>query len=146
MDGILSSSPFQNSKPHLQIRSETPWINHQSSEVVPTPATTPVSNYFRSVLHRRKPRVSLRSSHRGLSPGAFDSSIRSTVHPQSMNLYSTPARVVFSGEPPFLYRWFLHFLCFPVRAGPLSPSPHLPRRWHPSPCVAPSRIVTSSRL
>jgi hypothetical protein len=31
MAGILSSSPFQNSKPHPQIRSETPGIARRSS-------------------------------------------------------------------------------------------------------------------
>jgi hypothetical protein len=125
MVGILSSSPFQNSKPHPQIRSETLRIARRSSEVVPTPATTPTSKYFRSVRCRRNPRVPLHSSRRELRPGAFDSSIRLTVHPQSTILCSAPARVVFSGEPPpLLYLVFLSFLRFPsVHGLPLPPLP-----------------------
>jgi hypothetical protein len=103
MARILSSSPFQNSKLHPQIRSITPRIARRSLEVVPTPA----SNYFRSVHRRWNSRVPLLLSHRGLRPGAFDSSIRSTVHPQSSILCSATARVVFSGEaPPLLYLGF----------------------------------------
>jgi hypothetical protein len=81
MVGILSSSPFQNLKPHPRIRSETSEIARRSSEVVPTPATTLASNYFQFVHCRRYPRVPLGSPRQGLRPGAFDSSTRLTVHP-----------------------------------------------------------------
>jgi hypothetical protein len=139
MAGILSSSPFQNSKPHPQIRSETPGITRRSLEVVPTP----VSNYFRSVHRQRNPRIPLCLSRRELRPGSFDSSIRLTIHPQSTILCSAPVRVVFSDEaPPLLYLGFLCFLCFSVCTGPPSPSPHLPRRRLPSP----SRVPPPSAL
>jgi hypothetical protein len=121
----LSLSPFQNSKRHPQIQSKTPGIARRSLEVVPTPATTSVSNYFRSMRRRQNPRVPLRSPRRELRPGVFNLSIRPTVHPQSMNLCSVLVRVVFSDEPPLLL--YLGFLCFLVCAGPPSPSPHLPR-------------------
>jgi hypothetical protein len=130
MAGILSLSPFQNLKPHPQIRSKTPEITRRSSEVVPTLA----SNYFRSMCRRRNPIVPLCLSRRELRPSAFDSSIRPTVHPQPTFLCLAPARVIFSGEPPpLLYLGFLRVLRFPVHTGPPSPSSTLPRRWRPSP-------------
>jgi hypothetical protein len=118
MAGILSSSPFQNLKPHPQIRSLIPGIACWSLEVVPTPATTPVSNYFR----KWNPRVPLRSSCQELRPSVFDSSIQPMVHLQSTILCSAPARV-FSGEsPPLLYLGFLRFSIFPSMQGiPLPP-------------------------
>jgi hypothetical protein len=136
MTGIHSSSPFRNSKPHPQIRSETLGIPRRSLELVPTRATTPVSNYFRSVRRRWNPRVPLRLSRREIHPDAFDSSIRSTVHPQSTILCSALARVVFSGEPPpLLYLGFLRVLRFPIHARPPSPSSSLPwRATPPLPC------------
>jgi hypothetical protein len=101
-----------------------PEIARRSSEVVLTPTTTPASNYFQSMRRRRNPRVPLCSSRRELRPGAFDSSIRSIVHPQSKILCSATARVVFSGEPsPLLYLWFLHVLRFSSVQG--LPLPHL---------------------
>jgi hypothetical protein len=147
MVGILSSSPFQNSKPHPQIRSETLRIARRSSEVVPTPATTPTSKYFRSVRCRRNPRVPLHSSRRELRPGAFDSSIRLTVHPQSTILCSAPARVVFSGEPPpLLYLVFLSFLRFPsVHGLPLPPLPSPGGDAPPSPVSCPARLPSPPR-
>jgi hypothetical protein len=57
--------------------------------MVPTPA----SNYFRSMHRRWNQRVPLHSSRRELCPGAFDSSIQPTVHPQSMNLSLAPVKV-----------------------------------------------------
>jgi hypothetical protein len=53
--------------------------------------TTPASIYFRSVCLPRNSRVSLHLSRRELRLGAFDLSIRPTVHPQSTILCSTPA-------------------------------------------------------
>jgi hypothetical protein len=91
--------------------------------VVPTPAITPVSNYFRSVRRQWNPRVPLRLPCQELRPGVFDSSIQPMVHLQSTILCSAPARVVFSGEPPpLLYLGFLRFSIFPSMQGP-SPSP-----------------------
>jgi hypothetical protein len=88
-------------------------------------------------MHRLwNPRVPLHSSCRGLHLGASGSSIgHSNLH-QSTISYSAPARVFFPGKkPPLLY---LVFLRFPVRAGPPSTSPHLPRwRW-PPPLVSPT--------
>jgi hypothetical protein len=81
MAGILLLRPFQNLKPHPQIRSETPGIARQSSEVIPTPATTPASNYFRYMCRRRNPTVPLHLSRRELRSGVFDLSIRPTVIP-----------------------------------------------------------------
>jgi hypothetical protein len=134
---ILSSSHFQNSKPCPHIQSETPEIDRRSSEFVPTLATTPTSNYFRSVRRRRNLRVPLHSSRRELCPGGFDSSIRPTVHPQSMVLCLAPKRVVFSHEPPpLLYLGFLRVLRFPVRVGP--PSPY-PGGGGPPPSISPRR-------
>jgi hypothetical protein len=88
---------------------------------VPNPVTTPVSNNFRSVREQPNPRVPLRSSRRELRPGAFDSSIQLTVHPQSMNLCSAPAKFVFSGETSqLLHLGFLRFSVFSSVQGPLS--------------------------
>jgi hypothetical protein len=96
---------------------------------------TRARNYFRSMRRRQNLRVPLRSSRRELCPGAIDSPIWSTIRPQSTNLCSAPARVVFSYEaPPLLY---LGFLCFPIRVWPPSPSPHLSQRRCPSPSILP---------
>jgi hypothetical protein len=87
--------------------------------------------------------VPMRLSRRGLRRSAFGSSIGSLNLRQSTDLASAPARVFFPGEkPPLLYLGFLRVLRFPVRAGPPSFSPHLPRRrrWRPrSRAPAPAR-------
>jgi hypothetical protein len=88
---------------------------------VPTPVTTPASNYFQSVHRRRNPRVSLHSSCRGLRLSASDSSIGPLNHHQSMDFSSTPARVFFPGE--FLHRypwWILVFFSISTPQQPLS--------------------------
>jgi hypothetical protein len=121
---------------------------------VPTPVINPTSNYFRSVRRRWNPRVPLRLSHRELRAGTFYLSIRPTVHLQSTNLCSAPARVVFFGEPPpcctegFSVSLFLPPLTFPGGGAPTPSSPSnapLPpdgrrRRLAGSapPCAAPS--------
>jgi hypothetical protein len=98
---------------------------------VPTPTTTPASNYSQSVHRLPNPRVPLRLSRRGLRHSVFGSSVGSSNLRQLTDFLSAPARVFFTGEkPPLLC---LGILCFPVRAGPPSLSPHLPRRWRPSP-------------
>jgi hypothetical protein len=73
-------------------------------------------------MHRRRnPRVPLCSSRQQLCLGAFDSSIRPMVRPQSTNLCSAPANFVFSGEPPpLLHLGFLCFSIFSSMQGPLS--------------------------
>jgi hypothetical protein len=54
------------------------------------------------------------------------------------------ARVFSPGEkPPLLYLGFLRVLHFPVRAGPLSLSPHLPQWRRPSPSVSPPVAVVA---
>jgi hypothetical protein len=79
--------------------------------------TTPTSNYFKSVHHRRNPRVPLRSSRREIRPDAFDSSTRPTVRPQSVFFSSTPVRLSFPVNPSsIVVHRVLHFL-FP---------PHIP--------------------
>jgi hypothetical protein len=81
---------------------------------VPTPATTPASNYSQSVHRLRNPRVPLRSSRRRLRRSAFGSSIGSPNLRQSTDFFSAPARVFFPGEkPPLLCLGFLRFFVFP---------------------------------
>jgi hypothetical protein len=48
-----------------------------------------------------------------------------------------------SEKPPLLHLGFLRVLRFPVRAGPPSLSPHLPRWRRPSPSVSPHGVVPS---
>jgi hypothetical protein len=97
---------------------------------------TPASNYFQSVHRLRNPRVPLHSSCWGLYLGASGSSIGPSNLHQSTISYSALARVFFPGEkPPLLY---LGFLRFPIRAGPPSTSPHLPRWRCPLPLVSPT--------
>jgi hypothetical protein len=81
---------------------------------VPTPATTPASNYSQSVHCLPNPRIPLRSSRRGLRRSAFGSSIGSPNLRQSTDFSSAPARVFFPGEkPPLLCLGFLRFFVFP---------------------------------
>jgi hypothetical protein len=81
---------------------------------VPTPATTPASNYSQSVHRLPNPRVPLRSSRRGFHRSAFGSSIGSPNLRQSTDFASAPARVFFPGEkPPLLHLGFLRFFVFP---------------------------------
>jgi hypothetical protein len=106
--------------------------------MVPTPTTTQASNYFWSVRRHRNPRVPLRSSRRELHPGAFDSSIRPTVRPESVNLCPAPARVLFSGEPStnVVHRNF-SFLSPPRSPSVSSPSPLFSWRQRPLPLLPP---------
>jgi hypothetical protein len=117
--------------------------------MVPSPATTPVSNYFRSVHHRWNPRVPMCSSCQELCPGAFDSSIRPTVRPQSVDLSSALAMVSYAMSLSSIVAYGVLRFCFPHVALSLSPSLSLtdngvllrsspPRRrlalpWPPSP-------------
>jgi hypothetical protein len=106
---------------------------------VPTPATTPASNYSQSMHRLRNLRVPLRLSRRLLHWGAFGSSMGPPNLRQSTDFSSAPARVFFLGEkPPLLYLGFLRVLRFPVRAGSPSLSPHLLRRRRPFPLCFPS--------
>jgi hypothetical protein len=85
--------------------------------------------------HRRNLRVLLRSSHRELRPGAFDSLIRPMVRPQSMKLSSTPARSSSEmSRPPLLHLWFLCFFVshshsasfsLPSTSSTVAPSPRV---------------------
>jgi hypothetical protein len=90
------------------------------------------------VSRRRNPRVPLRSSHREIRLEAFDSSIRPTVHPQSVNLFLTLARVLFSSEPSTIvvHRNFL-FLSLPRSPSLSSPYPLFPWRRRPPPPPSP---------
>jgi hypothetical protein len=86
---------------------------------VPTPATTPTSNYSQFVHRLRNPRVPLRSSRRGLRRDAFGSSIGPSA-PAIDGFLLGSGECIFSCEkPPLLH---LGFLRFPVRAGPHSSS------------------------
>jgi hypothetical protein len=107
-----------------------------------TPTTTPTSNYFRSVRHLWNPRVPLRSSHRELRPGAFDSSIQPPVRRQSTDFFSAPANFVFSGQPPPLLELCSSFFSSPAR-GLSSPSPSLfpLAAAPPPPSVLPSSVT-----
>jgi hypothetical protein len=91
MAGILSSSPFQNSILHPSL---DPKLSELLAEV--RDGSKSDSNSGEQLLSIRaslgNPRVPLRSSHEELCPGVFDSSIRTTVRPQSAFFFSTPAR------------------------------------------------------
>jgi hypothetical protein len=108
---------------------------------VPTPTTTPTSNYSQSVHRLRNPRVPLRSSHRGLRRSASGSSIGPLNLRQSMISSTAPARVFFPGE--FLYChpwWILLFFSFSTPQQPISLSltPGTSARPLPLlPCAAP---------
>jgi hypothetical protein len=102
MAGIFSSSPFQNSKPHPQIRSETPRIARRSSgrAIVFDPC---VISGIRGYLYIRLveifvPVPSIRRSDHGSSP--IDEFVLGSDE------------VVFSGQPPPLLH--LGFLCFSI--------------------------------
>jgi hypothetical protein len=140
MSGFISSSPFQNTKRFLQIQSLAPGIARRKFGAVPTPATTPASNYSQSVYRLRNPRVPLRSSRRGLRRSAFGLSIGSPNLRQSTDLASAPARVFFPGEkPPLLHLGFLRLFVFPsvqsISRSPLT----FPGGGGPSPSVSPPR-------
>jgi hypothetical protein len=62
---------------------------------VPTPATTPTSNYSQSVHRLQNPRVALRSSRRGLCLDMSCSSIRPPNLRQSTISSSAPAKLYF---------------------------------------------------
>jgi hypothetical protein len=123
---------------------------------VPTPETTPASNYFQSVRRCRNPRVSLHLSRRELRLVAFDSSIRPSVRHQSMIFFSAPANSVFSCEPPSIVVHKVSPFFVPIRATPFSPlslslhgggapSPSFPApRAAPPPTTAPSPVRSSS--
>jgi hypothetical protein len=108
---------------------------------------TLTSNYFRSVRRRRNLRVPLHSSRRELCPGAFVSSIRLTVRPQSVNLSSSPARVSSPVSLSYIVAHGVLRFCS-SHAAPLSfllplylssaVAPHLPLPPH-SPLPAPRR-------
>jgi nitroreductase len=95
MSSFISSSPLQNTKQFLQIQSLALGIARRSLGAVPTPATTPASNYSQFVHRLWNPRVPLRSSCRGLHRSAFGLSIGSPNLRQSMDFSSAPARVFF---------------------------------------------------
>jgi hypothetical protein len=79
-----------------------------------------------------------------ISSRASSGRVRSSIRPpnlwQSTDFSSAPARVFFPGEKPsLLYLGFLCVLRFPVRAGPPSLSPHLPRGGAPPHSISPPR-------
>jgi hypothetical protein len=104
--------------------------------MVPTPA----SNYFRSVRRRWNLRVPLRSYHRGICPGAFDSSIRLTVCPPISVFFSASARSPSPVSPSTIVvheaLLFLRFLS--VQRLPL-PSLFPSSGGTPAPSVSPTR-------
>jgi hypothetical protein len=113
---------------------------------VPTPTTTPTSNYSQSMHRLRKPRVPLRSSRRGLHLGMFGSWIGPPKLHQSTVSSSTSARVFFPGEkPPLLHLWFLRFFVFPSVQGFTLPPLTSPSGGGPPPCFPLSRSPFSQR-
>jgi hypothetical protein len=104
-----------------------------------SPFIKSVESYFGSILAGALEVLRPDEPRRVLRLGAFDSSIRPTVHPQSMILWAL-ARVVFSGEPPpLLYLGFLRFSVFPSMQGlPLAPLT-FPGGGDPPPSVSPTR-------
>jgi hypothetical protein len=137
MFGFSSTSLFHSTKRFTQIQFPSSRNCSPKFGAVPTTATTPASNYSKSVHRPRNPRVLLRSPRRGLHCSASDLSIGPSNLCQSIISTSALAKVFFPGEkPPLLY---LGFLCFPVRAGPSSPSPHLLRWQHPPSARPPPR-------
>jgi hypothetical protein len=85
-------------KRFLQIQLPAPGIACQSSEAVPTPTTTPTSNYSQSMHRLRNLRVPLRSSRRGLRLGAYGLLIGPLNLYQSKDFPSAPTRVFFPSE------------------------------------------------
>jgi hypothetical protein len=77
-------------EPFPNLKTVSPDSIHNSRNCSPkfgtvsTTATTPTSNYFESVQRWRNPRVPLCSSCLDLRPSAFHSSIRPSIHRQSM--------------------------------------------------------------
>ena len=140
MSGFISSSPFQNTKRFPPNPIPSSRYCSPKFGAVPTPATTPASNYSQSVHRLRNPRVPLRSSRRGLRRSAFGSSIGSPNLRQSTDFSSAPARVFFPGEkPPLLHLGFLRFFVFPSVQS-LSHSPlTFPGGGAPPPSVSPPR-------
>jgi hypothetical protein len=104
--------------------SPPPEIARRSSKAVPTPTTTPASNYSQSVHRLWNPRIPLRSYRRGLRLGAFDSLIRLVVRRQSVFSFSSLASTFFSDEVHHCFSLFpLHFRRLYYI---LSPQPHPP--------------------
>jgi hypothetical protein len=138
MSGFISSSPFQNTKHFLQIQSLAPGIARRSSgrfqlrrqlwrAITPNPCIVCEIRGYRCVrlvegfiaarlVRRLDPRI---SGNRWICS-------------QFRRGSSSPVRT--SVVVPRVSS----FLRFPVRAGPPSLSPHLPRRRHPSPLRFPS--------
>jgi hypothetical protein len=107
---------------------------------IPTPTTTPTSNYFQSVSGWQNPRVPLRSSRRGLRLGASGSMIEPPNLRQSTNFSSAPTRVLFPGE-------LLHscsVFSF-ISHGRVAPSPWQPWRVAPNPAPWPTLASTQAR-
>jgi hypothetical protein len=135
MSGFISSSPFHNTKRFLQIQSLAPGIARRSSErfqlrraITPNPCIICRIRGYRCVrlvegfvaahsVRQLDPRI---SGNDGFPLGSGEGLLP-------------------RWEPQLLYLGFLRVLSFPVRAGPPSLSPHLPRRRHPSPSVSPPR-------
>jgi hypothetical protein len=102
---------------------------HNSRNCLPKFRAVPTSasNCFHSMRRWRNLRVPLRSSHRGIRPGAFDSSIGPPIRCKSTDFATAPASVFFSDEqtPLFLHPVFRFF-------SPWNPSPPLSHLLSPS--------------
>jgi hypothetical protein len=133
MSGFISLSPFQNTKRFLQIQSLAPGIARRSSgRFQLRRAITPNLCIICGIRGYRCVRlvegfVAARSVHR-LDPRiSGNQRISSQLRRES----SSPVRT------SIVVPRVSSFLRFPIRAGPPSLSPHLPRRRRPSPSVYP---------
>jgi hypothetical protein len=150
MKNKISSNSLAEPFPNLETVSPDSIHNSRNClpkfGAVPTPSTTPVSNYFQSMRRWQNPRVPLHSSRRELRPDAFDSSIRLLIRRQSTIFFLTPANFVFSRElAPLFSEPFLHFSpCVAAQFPSLfrTLSPHVPPPPHCAPPTAEATAMT----
>jgi hypothetical protein len=134
MSGFISSSPFQNTKRFLQIQFLAPDIARRSSGrfqlrqvITPNPCIVCGFRGYRCV--RLVEGFVAVHSVRRLDPRIFGNrQISSRLRRGS----SSPMRT------SIVVPRVSSFLCFPVRAGPPSLSPHFPWRRRPSPTLYPT--------
>jgi hypothetical protein len=136
LSGFISSSLFQNTKRFLQIQSLAPGIACRSS------GQFQLRRQLRWAITLNPCIVSRIRGYRCVRLSSRASSQRVRFVDWIPESPAIDGFLLDSGEgllprwePPLLY---LGFLRFPIRAEPLSLSPHLPRRRRPSPLRFPS--------
>jgi hypothetical protein len=139
--GTLSPNPFQILKPFPPDSIHNSLNCSPKFGAVPTPVTTLVSNYFKSMRRCRNQRVPLRSYHRELHPGAFNSSIRPLVRCQSTVFLSASVNLDFSGEQTPLFH--SPFFVSSTARSHISISPPLPH-FSCAPFLSPPAAETHS--